>query len=148
MNSNKFLHLLLVIFFLFSVKDVQAIPVTEYISEQQAPNPIKKIVKAIAKANVFVLHEPEHPSPLVTDLGKNYLLLSRLATSSELESLIRMHKNAVVRMYAFKALTTQVYDIPAEIMAIVNQDTTTIDCISRDVTEKTQINTLVQNFLN
>lgn len=148
MKSNTFLQLLLIHFFLFSVNVGHAMPAPAHISERETPNPIKKIVKAIAKANVFVLHQPEQPSPLVTELEKNYLLLSRLATSDELEDLIRTNKNAVVRMYAFKALTTQLQDIPAEIMTIVNNDTTTIDCISRDKTEKAEIKSLVQNFLN
>lgn len=116
--------------------------------EQPVPKPIRKIVKAIAKANVFVLHQPEQASPLVIDLEKNYFLLSKLATSDELEDLIRTHKNAVVRMYAFKALTTQVFDIPASIMNRINNDTATIECVNRDKTENTQLNVLAQNFLN
>lgn len=148
MNSNTFLQLLLISFFLFSVIEGKALSFPTHISEEQAPNPIKKIVKAIEKANIFVLHQPEQPSQLVTELEKNYLLLSRLATSDELEDLIRTHKNAVVRMFAFKALTTQLHDIPAVIMTIVNNDTTTIDCIISDKTEKVQIKSLIQNFLN
>ena len=123
-------------------------PRQENISEQPVPKPIRKIVKAIAKANVFVLHQPEQATPLVTDLEKNYFLLSKLATSDELEDLIGTHKNAVVRMYAFKALTTQLYEIPASIMNIINNDTATIECINRDKTEKVQVKNLVQNFLN
>lgn len=148
MKLFELITLLLITCIFIGLKEVQATSVLKIGQEQPVPKPIRKIVQEISKANVFVLHEPEQPSPLVRDLEKNYFLLSRLATSSELENLIRTHKNAVVRMYAFKALTTQVYNISAEIMAIVNNDATTINCINRDVTEKAQIKNLVQNFLN
>lgn len=116
--------------------------------EQPVPKPIRKIVKDMAKANVFVLHEPAQASPLVTRQEKNYFLLSKLATSNELEDLIRTHKNGVVRMYAFKALTIQLQDIPASIMTIIHNDTATIECINVDKTENVEVKNLAQNFLN
>lgn len=148
MKSPKFLSLLLITCLLFGVKDIQAMPTPVNMSEQPVPKPIRKIVKAIAKANVFVLQIPEQSSPMVTELEKNYFLLSKLATSNELEELIRTHKNAVVRMYAFKALTTQVHDIPASIMNSINNDAATIECINRDKTENVELKNLAQNFLN
>ena len=148
MKSSKLISLLLVTCVLFFVNDVQAISTPGNTQEQIVPKPIRKIVKALAKANLFVLNKSEQPSLLVTEQEKNYLLLSRLATSNELEDLIRTHKNAVVRMYAFKALTTQVHDIPASTMTIINNDTTTIECINRDKTERVELKKVAQNFLN
>lgn len=148
MKLSKFLSILLITCLLLGVKDVQAMPRQGNTLEQPVPKPIRKIVKAIAKGNVFVLHEPEQASPLVTKLGENYFLLSKLATSYELEDLIRTHKNPVVRMYAFKALTTQVRDIPETIMNIINNDTASIKCINREKTDNVELKDLVQNFLN
>ena len=148
MKSYKFLSLLLITCLILGVRDVQAIPGRGNTLEQPVPKPIRKIVKAIEKANVFVLNKPEQASPLVSGLEENYFLLSKLATSNELEDLIRTHKNAVVRIYAFKALTTQVRDVTAEIMALVNNDTASIECFNRDKMEKVELKKLVQNFLN
>lgn len=148
MKLFKLVPLLLITCFFIGINEIQASSVLKNNQEQPVPKPIRKIVKEIEKANVFVLHQPEQVSPLLTKLEESYFLLSKLATSVELENLIETHKNAVVRMYAFKALATQVYDIPPNIMMIVNNDTSTIDCISRDKTLKAPIKTLVQNFLN
>jgi hypothetical protein len=148
MHKNKTIVLFTLPFFLFFTQIGQSAPPQGSISDFTTPNPIKKIVKAIAKANVFVLAPPAQPLPLVTEQEKNYLLLSRLATSNELEDLIMNHKNAVVRMYAFKALTTQMHHISENIMQVINNDTTLIDCINREKIEKTQIKILAQNFLN
>ena len=147
MKINKTI-VLLTLSFLFFAQIGQSSPAQGSIPDFTAPNPIKKIVKAIAKTNVFVLTLPAQPSPLVTEQEKNYLLLSRLATSNELEDLIMTHKNAVVRMYAFKALTTQMHHIPENIMQVINNDTTLIDCINREKNEKAEIKILAQNFLN
>lgn len=148
MKSNRILQLLLITCFLIVGQIGQSAPGSGITPEILAPNPIKKIVKAIEKANVFVLATPAQPSPLVTEQEKNYVLLSRLATSDELEDLILTHKSGVVRMYAFQALTTQLHDIPENIMNVVNNDTTIIDCINKKKTEMFEIKILAQNFLN
>ena len=148
MNSNKISSLLLLPCFLFLAQIGICASAPVNTPKVSGPNPIKKIIKAIEKANIFVLATPAQPSPLVTEQEKNYVLLSRLATSDELEDLILTHKNGVVRMYAFKALTTQMHNIPENIMNVVNNDTTLIDCINKEKIEKAEIRMLVQNFLN
>lgn len=148
MKSNKIFSLLFLSCFLLVSQIGQSAPWHGTNSEIPAPDPIKKIVKAIAKTNIFVLATPAQPSPLVIAQENNYVLLSRLATSYELEDLILTHKNAVVRMYAFKALMTQLHEIPEKIMTVINNDTTSIDCVNKEKTEKAKIKNLVQNFLN
>lgn len=148
MKSNRILQLLLMTCFLIVGQVAQSSPGIENTPEIHAPNPIKKIVKAIAKADIFVLATPAQPSSLVTEQEKNYLLLSRLATSNELEVLVLMHKNAVVRMYAFQALTTQLNHIPENIMNVINNDTDLIECINKEKSKKVEIKILAQNFLN
>ncbi len=148
MKSKRILQLLFITCFMFVGQIVQSASKMGNKIELKAPDQIKKIVKAIAKANIFILATPVHPSKLVIEQEKNYLLLSRLATSEELEVLILTNKNAVVRMYAFQALTTQLHHIPENIMNMINNDTTQIDCINKDKSEKAEIKTLAQNFLN
>ena len=148
MKSNKILLLFLLPCFLFFAQIGNSAPAPGNAPEVFAPNPIKKIIKAIEKANIFVLETPAQPSPLVIEQEKNYLLLSRLATSDELEDLILTHKNAVVRMYAFKSLTIQMNNISENIMNVINNDTTLIDCINKEKSEMAEIKILAQNFLN
>ena len=148
MKSNKIFSSLLLMCFLLVGQIGQSATGPGITTELHAPDPIKKIVKAIAKANIYVLSAPTQPSPLVTEQEKNYLLLSRLATSNELEELILTHKNAVVKMYAFQALTTQLHHIPENIMKVINNDMTLIDCINKEKNEKIEIKILAQNFLN
>lgn len=119
-----------------------------YNLEQAASNPIKKIVKALAKENIFILNVPEQSTPLVVAQLKNYTQLERLATSDELEDLILHHKNAVVRLYAFKVLTNQMRDLPENIMLIINNDKSEVEYINRDKKEKAFLKVLAQNFLN
>ena len=148
MKLSKLFRLLLITVLLLAMNDVRAKPAPANSYEQPIPKPIRKIVKAIEKANVFVLQKPEQTSPLLRDLEENYFLLSKLATSDELEGLIRTHKNAVVRLYAFKALTTQVHNIPGVTMDIINNERATIACIKGDKTENVELRILAQNFLN
>ena len=148
MKLSKIFPLLLIIVVLLNMNDVMAKPAPANIYDQPIPKPIRKIVKEIEKANVFLLQKPEQTSPLLTDLEENYFLLSKLATSNELEDLIRTHKNAVVRLYAFKALTTQVHNIPGITMDIIHNDKATIACIKGDKTENVELRILAQNFLN
>ena len=145
--SNLFPLVLITCTFL-SVNDVQSLPAPDDIYEQPVPKAIRKIVKEISKANVFVLHPPEKVTPLINGVEENYFLLSKLATTEELIDLIGTHKNAVVRLYAFKALTTQLHNIPSSVMDIINNDTATITCINRDKNEKVELKILAQNFLN
>ena len=149
MKMSRLFPVILITFLLLAMNDVGAkpAPANSYY-EQPIPKPIRKIIKAIEKANVFVLQKPEQTSPLITDLEENYFLLSKLATSDELEGLIRTHKNAVVRLYAFKALTTQVHNIPGVTMDIINNDRAIIACIKGDKTENVELRILAQNFLN
>ena len=119
-----------------------------YKFEQVAPNPIKKIVKALAKGNIFILNVPEQTTPFVTAQEQNYTQLERLATSDELEDLILHHKNAVVRLYAFKALTKQMHNLPENIMLVINNDNNEVEYIDRNKKEKALLRVLAQNFLN
>ena len=148
MKLSKVIFLLIMTCFVINTINAKGFSSTESLKEQPVPKPIRKIVKEIAKANTFVLRDPAQASPLTNSLQENYLVLSKLATSGELENLIKTHKNAVVRLYAFKALTTQVHDIPDSIMSIINNDTSIIDSINRDKKEKKELKVLVQNFLN
>ncbi len=148
MKSFKLLLLLFIACLLPGVKNVQATASLVNTLEQPVPKPIRKIVDALSKANVFVLNEPDSTTAFVKELEQNYFLLSKLATSNELENLIRTHKNAVVRIYAFKALTTQVHDISATIMAVINNDTSSVECIKGDKRENIEVKNLAQNFLN
>ena len=116
--------------------------------ESIAPSPIKKIVRTLAKGNIFILHMPVQPSPIVAVQQENYTQLEQIATSAELETLILQNKNAVVRLYAFKALAKQMENIGENIMQVINKDSSEIAYFNRDKKEKARLNILAQNFLN
>ncbi|MEO6681769.1 MAG: hypothetical protein ABIN48_03000 [Ginsengibacter sp.] len=148
MNSYKTFFLILLIFTLPSAMAFQNINNQTISADKNAPKPIRKIVKAIAKANIFVLKDPAQASTLVEEQEENYSQLLQLATTSELEDLILTHKNAAVRIYAFKALTTHLHHIPENIMYVVNADTTLVESVNHENTEKIELKQLVQHFLN
>lgn len=101
----------------------------------------------MARADVFILSPPESKDQKMQNLLEDERLLTALATSQELENLLRKDKSAVVRLYAFKALTIQLHDIPIEIMHIVKADEATARVIDGEKTETMPVKQVIPNFL-
>lgn len=123
--------------------------VTEIISLKKdvKPSPIHKIVQRIAMANIFILQARNKENKEEQTQIQNDTHLTALATSSELEELIRTHKNAVVRAYAFKALAKQMHHIPEPIMQIVSKDKATLRVITERGEKEMTVNQVITNFL-
>lgn len=107
--------------------------------------PVKKIVKKIAKANVFVV-TPLNSSN-ISEQELNYQELLKAASIEELTQLAAQDKNAVVRLYAFRALMESVKDAPPYIFAQFMNDTTSIVVIDGKRSETKPLNTISNGFL-
>lgn len=107
--------------------------------------PVKKIVKKIAKANVFVVTPLN--STNVSEQELNYRDLLKIASIEELTQLAAQDKNAVVRLYAFRALMESVKDAPQNIFTQFRNDSTAINVIDGTRSETKPLNSIANGFL-
>lgn len=109
--------------------------------------PVKKIVKRIEKENVYVVTPLNMNSKIISAQELNYGDLLKTASIEELTQLAADHKNAVVRLYAFRALMESVKDAPKNIFEQVLKDTTPIKVINGTRTETKPLNSIANGFL-
>lgn len=107
--------------------------------------PVKKIIKRIAKDNVYVVTPMN--SKVVSDQELNYVDLLKIASIEELTQLAADHKNAVVRLYAFRALMESVKDAPKYIFEQFMNDKTPVKVIEGTRTETKPLNSIANGFL-
>lgn len=107
--------------------------------------PVKKIVKRIAKENVYVVTPMN--SKIVSEQELNYGELLKTASIEELTQLAADHRNAVVRLYAFRALMESVKDAPKYIFEKFMNDTTAVKVINGTRTETKPLNSIANGFL-
>lgn len=108
-------------------------------------NPVKKIVKRIEKENVYVVTPMN--SKNISDQERNYVDLLKTASIEELTQLAAEHKNAVVRLYAFRALMESVKDAPRHIFEQFMNDTTPVKVINETRSETKPLNSIANGFL-
>lgn len=108
-------------------------------------NPIKKIVKAIAKSNVYDAGSGNIKSPSPQNI--RYKKLVNLATVEELQQLILKNKKPIVRLYSFRAMVSLVNEIPKNIFNLVMNDNTEVTVIDGNKTFKKPLNSIAKGFL-
>lgn len=109
--------------------------------------PLKKIVRRIAKANVYVVISSHSNDKVVSDQELNYQDLLKAASPEELSGLAAGDKNAVVRLYAFKALMETVKDAPKNIFEQFMNDTTPVKVVNGSRSEMKPLNSISNGFL-
>lgn len=109
--------------------------------------PLKKIVRRIAKANVYVVTTLNTNDKTVADQELNYRELLTTASPEELSDLAEGDKNAVVRLYAFKALMETIKDAPKNIFVQFMNDTTPVKVINGRTSEMKPLNSISNGFL-
>ena len=112
-----------------------------------AYDPVKKIVKEIAKSNIYEFTPTTENDVSKSQQNKRYEALLKTASVEELTNLATKHKNAVVRLYAFQALVLKLKDIPKEIIDQFNNDATMVDTLRGDIADKTPVNKISVTFL-
>jgi hypothetical protein len=114
-------------------------------SQRINETPVKKIVKKIAKANIFVVTPLN--SKNVSEQELNYRDLLKTASIEELTQLAAEDKSAVVRLYAFRALMESVKDVPQNIFTQFRNDSTAINVIDGTRAETKPLNSIANGFL-
>lgn len=107
---------------------------------------LKRLLREIARENVYMA------SPLPGPHDKTahqYFRYERLksAAAFDLLQIAHTHSNAVVRLYAFRALTNKMDNIPAELAFQFKQDKTLVLYQRGKRTEKIPVNVIANGFL-
>lgn len=110
-------------------------------------NPLKKIIKRIARANVYDATPVAGNHKVVSEQENNYQDLLNTATPEQLTELATDDKNAVVRLYAFRALMEKVKKAPANVYEQFMNDTTPIKVINGNSSEMKSLNSISNGFL-
>ena len=120
-----------------------------YSFSANAPNadPIKKIVKEIAKTNVYEYTTSFQKDAVLPDQMNRYLLLKQLASPERLISIIKKDKNGVVRLYAYMALVGSLKTVPADILQIMNSDQTVVQTNHGNIPGSETVATIARTFL-
>lgn len=110
-------------------------------------DPVKKIVREIAKSNVYEISASVGYSGTPSKQNIRYLELVKSASIDQLTQLATKNKNAVVRLYAFKALVNKLKDVPQQIIDQFRNDKTVIIVLKGDIPNKTQLNIIAEGCL-
>ena len=110
-------------------------------------NPLKKLIKQLAKANVFDATPLRVSNKVVSEQESLYKELINLATPDQLTEMATSNKNGVVRLYAFRALMEKVKDAPGNVLQQFMNDTTLIRVINGSSSEMKPMNSISNGFL-
>ncbi len=110
-------------------------------------DPVKKIAKEIAKANVYEYPVNAGVAGTVSQQNIRYEELLKTATNDDLIRLATKHKNAVVRLYAYRAIVQRLKEIPKDILEQFNNDTSIVITLRGNVSGKTSVNKIAESFL-
>ncbi len=140
--------LLLILIFCNTNKMTIAAPKTNLITKSiSSNNPLKKIIKAIAKSNVYEIPRVNTTDGSTSRQNVQYEELLKIATVQELSDLATKNKNTIVRLYAFRALVAKQKDIPKNIIDLVLNDTETVNIKDGDKIAKAPLNSIAKGFL-
>jgi hypothetical protein len=139
-------YLLLIIFYTAG-NFIMASPKSNIFTKTTASDPVKKIVKAIAKSNVYDLSATNNIAPPNSPQNLRYEKLLNIASVEKLTELATKNKNAVVRLYAYKALINKIKDIPKGMVDQFNNDTTIINTINGNTAGQVPLNSIAKGFL-
>jgi predicted aminopeptidase len=110
-------------------------------------NPVKKIIKKLAKANVYDATTYNENEKVISEQETLYRELLNSASPDQLTELATNNKNAVVRLYAFRALMEKVKNASISVYNQFKNDTTAIKVINGQTTEMKPLNTISNGFL-
>jgi hypothetical protein len=110
-------------------------------------DPIKKIVREIAKSNVYEISTTVGYSGTPSQQAIRYQQLLKSATIAQLTELATTHKNAIVRLYAFCALVNKSRDVPQTVINQFRNDKTIIAVLNGDIAENTPMNIMAERCL-
>ncbi|MEO5649177.1 MAG: hypothetical protein ABIR03_04540 [Ginsengibacter sp.] len=135
------------ILFCFMGNCIMAAPKKISLTKPTSPDPVKKIVKAIAKANVYELRAVNNIAKPATQQSLRFQDLLKVATVENLTKLATKNKNAVVRLYAYKALINKLKDIPIDVVHQFNNDTTLVHTLEGDTAGQVPLNSIAKGLL-
>lgn len=120
---------------------------TDNFTPSQSSDPIKKLVRAIAKANVYEITsaKAQQQSPFPQKNRLDQLLAT--ADTLLMTNLITNHNNPVVRLYAFKALVILQKSIPKSIIDRVMNDGALVTVTDGNKKEKLAVKDIAKGFL-
>ncbi|MCO6497651.1 MAG: hypothetical protein J5I50_08315 [Chitinophagaceae bacterium] len=102
---------------------------------------LKKLWKQISKENTFPVEE------VVLQKDNRIPVIKQQATAFDLLKTVMEHQNAVVRLYAFAALSDQMDNLPAEIIKKVREDTSPVNVIRNGELKTRPFNEVANGFL-
>lgn len=139
MIKSLFLAITFIAFAVFS-SDGKATASRYYVAD-----PVKKIAREMAKANVYEAEKIEN-SAAESPQNFRYTQLLEKASAQQLTELAK-NKNAVVRLYAFKAMVNTMKEVPADIVQSFRNDDTIIEVKSGNSVEKKPVHSIAEGFL-
>ena len=110
-------------------------------------DPIKKVVKEIAKTDVYEYTTSFKKDAVLPEQMNRYLILKQLASSEKLISIIKKEKNAVVRLYAYMALVSSLKSVPSDILEKMNNDQTEVRTNHENISGSETVATIAKTFL-
>lgn len=110
-------------------------------------NPIKKVVREMARSNVYEIINMDASAQTNSAQSGRYQQLLKTATTQQLINLAKENKNAIVRLYAFRALVNNLKEVPVEIVEKFRNDATLIEVKHGDVIEKKPLHSIASGFL-
>ena len=110
-------------------------------------DPIKKIVREMAKSNVYEISSTVGYSSTPSQQAIRYQELLKSASIAELTELATTNKNAIVRLYAFCALVNKSKDVPQTIIDQFRNDKTIIVVLNGDIAANTPLNSMAERCL-
>lgn len=146
--KKYWLLLLIICCFLCAMASPNSITVEKnFFYKSRIQDPLKKIVKKIAKANVYDATPLVSKQKVISEQEINYQYLLNTASPEQLIDLATNDKNAVVRLYAFRALMEKVKKAPGNVYTQFANDNTTIKVINGTTTSRKSISAISNGFL-
>lgn len=110
-------------------------------------DPIKKIVREMAKANIYEYSTNFKKETILPEQMNRYLLLKQMASPERLISIIKKDRNGVVRLYAYMALVSSLKSLPADILQLMNSDQTIVQTNHENTSGSETVSTIARTFL-
>ena len=115
--------------------------------EKNAGDPVAKVVRSIARVGVYetVAYAAAHDEN--NKQTQNKVDLIKMASVEKLTELVRRHKKAIVRLYAFEALVQKQKIIPKEIIDRVINDNEMVTIFDGNTSSKKPVKSIAAGFL-
>ncbi len=124
-----------------------ASPKNDHFNNIPASDPVKKIVKEIEKANIYEYTATVGFAGTASQQNIHYEELLKTASTDELIKLATKNKNAVVRLYAYRAIVQKFKEVPKDILNQFNNDTSVVNTLRGCIAEKTTVKVIAESLL-